>query len=342
MQWQQHYNLQAINTFGISANAQYFASFNSVESLKEALQDKVVQEFLPQNKVRIIGGGSNILLTQDVEGVVLRNEIKGISVVHETDEHAFVECKAGEVWHDFVEWCLLCNFQGVENLSLIPGTVGASPMQNIGAYGVEIKDVFDSLEALEIETLQTKLFNKEQCHFGYRESVFKNVLKDKYIITSVLFKLNKKYTVNTSYGAIQEVLSEKGIASPTIQQVSEAVISIRQSKLPNPKEIGNAGSFFKNPTLSTEVYSKLKEIHADMPGYVVDAQHTKVPAGWLIEQCGWKGYMHDNYGVHAKQALVLVNYGGAKGADIVALSKQVIASVLEKFGIELHAEVNIW
>jgi UDP-N-acetylmuramate dehydrogenase len=338
MDLKENQSLQLLNTFGIEANAAYFATFDSVDGLKQLLQNPIVQ----QNKLYIIGGGSNVLLTQNINGVVLKNEIKGISVVHETDDHVFVECKAGEVWHDFVEWCILCEFQGVENLSLIPGTVGASPMQNIGAYGVEIKDVFDSLEAIEIETLQTKLFTKEQCKFGYRESVFKNVLKDKYIITSVLFKLNKKFVLNTSYGAIQEVLNAKQIEHPSLKDVSEAVIAIRQSKLPDPKEIGNAGSFFKNPTIATAQYNMLKMLHAEMPGYTVDEANTKVPAGWLIEQCGWKGFTENNYGVHAKQALVLVNYGGANGNNIVQLSNRIIESVHAKFGIALNAEVNIW
>jgi UDP-N-acetylmuramate dehydrogenase len=334
----ENFNMQSINTFGIPARAKLFASFDSIDSLKILLQEaKRLNE-----KLFILGGGSNILLTKDIEGIVLKNEIKGIHVAHETEDHVFVECKAGEIWHDFVLWCLDCDFQGVENLSLIPGTVGASPMQNIGAYGVELKDVFDSLEAIEIDTLQTKLFTKAQCNFGYRESVFKNILKDKYIITSVLFKLNKKFILNTSYGAIQDILKENKILHPTIKNISDTVIQIRESKLPNPKEIGNAGSFFKNPTIATTLYNELKKDYESIPGYMIDETYTKVPAGWLIEQCGWKGFKENNFGVHALQALVLVNYGGAQGDEILQLSEKIIYSVNEKFDILLSAEVNVW
>ncbi len=333
----ENHSLRAYNTFGIDISAKYFATFNTVEELKMLLQTPEAKS----NNLLVLGGGSNILATNDVQGFVLKNELKGIHVAHETDTHVYVECKAGEIWHEFVEWCILCNYQGVENLSWIPGTVGASPMQNIGAYGVEIKDVFDSLEALEIESLQIKRFDKDACAFGYRESVFKNVLKGKYIITSVLFKLNKTPIINTSYGVITDVLAQNNITFPTIRDVSDAVISIRKSKLPDPKEIGNAGSFFKNPSIDTQQYHLLKAQFLEMPGYKVSDALVKVPAGWLIEQCGWKGYTNDNYGVHKHQALVLVNYGGASGKDIVKLSETIIKSVQDKFGIQLCPEVNI-
>jgi UDP-N-acetylmuramate dehydrogenase len=335
---QENISLLPYNTFGIFANAKYFTLFSSTEDLKNILQSTEVKT----NGLCILGGGSNILLTKDVDKVVLKNELKGIEIISQNNEVALVKCAAGEVWHSFVLWCIENNLYGVENLSLIPGTVGAAPMQNIGAYGVEIKDVFFELEAMQIDSLQMKTFNQAQCEFGYRESFFKRKGKDQYIITSVTFQLNKKANLNASYGAIQEVLTAKQIENPTAKDISNAVIEIRQSKLPDPKEIGNAGSFFKNPEIATKHFLVLKKVYPSMPGYTLTESLTKVPAGWLIEQCGWKGFRKDDLGVHAKQALVLVNYKQALGAEIYNLSTQILESVKNKFDIVLEREVNIW
>ena len=335
---QENISLLPYNTFGIFANAKYFTLFSSTEDLKNILQSTEVKT----NGLCILGGGSNILLTKDVDKVVLKNELKGIEIISQNNEVALVKCAAGEVWHSFVLWCIENNLYGVENLSLIPGTVGAAPMQNIGAYGVEIKDVFFELEAMQIDSLQMKTFNQAQCEFGYRESFFKRKGKDQYIITSVTFQLNKKANLNASYGAIQEVLTAKQIQNPTAKDISNAVIEIRQSKLPDPKDIGNAGSFFKNPEIATKHFLVLKKVYPSMPGYTLTESLTKVPAGWLIEQCGWKGFRKDDLGVHAKQALVLVNYKQALGAEIYNLSTQILESVKNKFDIVLEREVNIW
>ena len=335
---QENISLLPYNTFGIFANAKYFTLFSSTEDLKNILQSTEVKT----NGLCILGGGSNILLTKDVDKVVLKNELKGIEIISQNNEVALVKCAAGEVWHSFVLWCIENNLYGVENLSLIPGTVGAAPMQNIGAYGVEIKDVFFELEAMQIDSLQMKTFNQAQCEFGYRESFFKRKGKDQYIITSVTFQLNKKANLNASYGAIQEVLTAKQIENPTAKDISNAVIEIRQSKLPDPKDIGNAGSFFKNPEIATKHFLVLKKVYPSMPGYTLTEYLTKVPAGWLIEQCGWKGFRKDDLGVHAKQALVLVNYKQALGAEIYNLSTQILESVKNKFDIVLEREVNIW
>jgi len=335
---QENISLLPYNTFGIFANAKYFTLFSSTEDLKNILQSTEVKT----NGLCILGGGSNILLTKDVDKVVLKNELKGIEIISQNNEVALVKCAAGEVWHSFVLWCIENNLYGVENLSLIPGTVGAAPMQNIGAYGVEIKDVFFELEAMQIDSLQMKTFNQAQCEFGYRESFFKRKGKDQYIITSVTFQLNKKANLNASYGAIQEVLTAKQIENPTAKDISNAVIEIRQSKLPDPKDIGNAGSFFKNPEIATKHFLVLKKVYPSMPGYTLTESLTKVPAGWLIEQCGWKGFRKYDLGVHAKQALVLVNYKQALGVEIYNLSTQILESVKNKFDIVLEREVNIW
>jgi UDP-N-acetylmuramate dehydrogenase len=337
--FQKDFDLQAFNTFGISVNCTYFGRFSTVEELKNQLEE-VKKLNLP---LLILGGGSNLLLTQNFEGVVLRNEIKGIDIVEEAGNEVIVRSGAGEIWHDLVMFCVYHNFYGIENLSLIPGSVGASPMQNIGAYGVEIKDTFHQLEALHIETGEMHTFNKEQCAFGYRESVFKHELKNQYVITSVEFRLQKEAPVNTSYGAINDELAAKGIENPTIKDVSDAVITIRESKLPNPKEIGNAGSFFKNPVVDKALGDQIKAEYPDAPMYPVpnESDKVKLAAGWLIEKAGFKGMRIENYGVHAKQALVLVNYGGSKGKDIYDLSTKILATIHEKFGVQLEREVNI-
>lgn len=335
MKIQENLSLKAFNTFGIDKKAQFFTAAGTVEELKEALLWAKERDL----SIFILGGGSNILLTKDITGLVIKIELQGIKVVSEDEKQIIVEVGAGVVWHDWVQYSLAKNWAGIENLSLIPGTVGASPMQNIGAYGVEIKDVFCSLTALNRHTLELETFNADACKFGYRESVFKHESKDQYIITSVCFKLTQTPVFHVDYGAIQDVLKEKGVEKLSIQAVSEAVIAIRKSKLPDPKELGNAGSFFKNPTIPVHQFEQLKSGFPSIPGYSTP-EGVKVPAGWLIEQSGWKGKRLGNVGVHAKQALVLVNYGEGTGEEIKNLSEQVRASVRNQFGIELNPEVN--
>ncbi|MBO3697634.1 UDP-N-acetylmuramate dehydrogenase [Roseivirga sp. E12] len=328
-------SLKPFNTFGIDARARKFQTFSSLGELQALLKS------IGDSPLLILGGGSNLLLTQDFEGYVLKNELRGISVIEENKDHIFAEVQAGENWHEFVLHAIANNWAGVENLSLIPGTVGAAPMQNIGAYGVEIKQVFESLKAVEIETGIVHTFNKEECEFGYRESIFKKSHKGKYIITSVVFRLNKKPEFNISYGAIQDTLNELGISELSIKAVSDAVIKIRQSKLPDPKEIGNAGSFFKNPEVGKIDFEGLKAEFPNIPGYQLPNNVVKIPAAWLIEQAGWKGKTFGQIGVHKNQPLVLVNYGQGKGVDLKDLAFKIRTSVSEKFGIELTPEVNI-
>lgn len=335
---QEHISLKPLNTFGIDVAARYYAAFSNISQLEEALSLNIAGKPDPL----ILGGGSNILFTKNVDALVLKNEIKGIEVLGEDEDHVYVKAGAGEGWHQFVLYCLAHNFAGVENLSLIPGNVGASPMQNIGAYGVEIKDVFYELEAFHIKDKVLKTFSIEECAFGYRESVFKRKYKGQFVITSVTYKLFKKPLFNTSYGAINEELAAMGVKDLTINLVSQAVINIRSSKLPDWKVVGNAGSFFKNPQLDNAQFKQLKEAYPNVPSYYVDAAHMKVPAGWLIEQCGWKGYRKGDAGCYPKQALVLVNYGEAKGSDIFNLSEEIIQSVQAKFGVTLEREVNIF
>ena len=328
-------SLQAFNTFGFNETAEEFARFNSSDELTELLQNN-------KNKpLFILGGGSNILLTKKVEGLVLKNDIKGIKIIEENDDFVIVESGAGEIWHNFVLHCINQNWSGIENLSLIPGSVGASPMQNIGAYGVEIIDIFDYLLAYNLASGETEKFNAEQCQFGYRESIFKQALKGKYVICYVAFKLSKKALKNTTYGAIEDELKKMGIVDPSIQDISNAVIAIRQSKLPDPALIGNAGSFFKNPIVSETIVNQLKEKYPDIPNYPSSNGTKKLAAGWLIEQAGWKGKRFGNYGVHQKQALVLVNYGGGTGKDIYDLSTAIIDDIKTKFNVILEREVNI-
>ena len=328
--------LKPYNTFGIEATAKYFVEVSSIEQLKEILQNPDYQS----TERLILGGGSNMLLTKDFEGLVIKIAIKGFEVVEENEDNIWIKAGSGVVWHDLVMHCVNQNYAGMENLSLIPGTVGAAPMQNIGAYGIEIKEVFEELEALESETGEIKTFDKATCNFGYRESIFKHEAKGKYIILNVTFKLNKKPTFHIEYGAIKDTLAEMGVSEMSIKAISDAVIHIRQSKLPNPAEIGNAGSFFKNPEIPNTQFEALKTEFPTIPSYPVSETTTKVPAGWLIEQAGWKGQRFGNVGVHAKQALVLVNYGGGKGEEIKDLSQRIQASVKEKFGIQLSTEVN--
>ncbi len=289
----------------------------------------------------VVGGGSNMLLTKDYKGLVIKNQLKGIEIIKEVGDGVWVKAQAGEVWHELVMWCIDRGLAGLENLSLIPGCVGAAPMQNIGAYGVEIKDTFFELEALNFTTGELRKFNNSECQFGYRESVFKRALKDQYLITSVTFKLSKTPNFQTTYGAIQQELEKMGVNELSIKAVSQAVINIRSSKLPNPKEIGNAGSFFKNPVVSQQIADALKANYPDAPVYPV-ADGCKLAAGWLIEKAGWKGLTIDHkYGVHKLQALVLVNYGGASGNEVFQLSEDILQDVKQKFGVMLEREVNI-
>ena len=331
-----NYSLKTLNTFGIQALAKLFVRINSVNQIKELIN---TSEF-KSNQHFILGGGSNVLFTKNIDALVIKNELHGIEVVNENTTHVYVKCAAGEVWHQFVMWCIEKNYGGVENLALIPGCTGASPMQNIGAYGVEIKDVFYELEAIELATGNVKIFSKNECEFGYRESVFKHRLKNQYIITSVTFQLSKIPSFKIEYGAIKQEL-EIMKASVSIKSIAQAVINIRTSKLPNPKEIGNAGSFFKNPEVNEITYQRLKTEFPNLVAYPLENNHYKLAAGWLIEQSGLKGYRLVDAGVHALQALVLVNYGNATGNEIFDLSTHVLQTVKNKFGINLEREVNI-
>jgi len=330
-------SLKPYNTFGIDSSAKFFTSIQSIENIKELLQSAEYKN----NKHLILGGGSNMLLTKNVDAIVVKNNLKGIEIVKETEDSVFVKCAGGEVWHEFVMWCIDKNFGGLENLSLIPGCTGASPMQNIGAYGVEIKDTFYQLEAIHSITGEQKTFSKSECEFGYRESVFKHHFKNQFIITSVTFQLSKKPSFHVEYGAINQELDAMNISELSIKAISQAVINIRSSKLPNPKEIGNAGSFFKNPEVQGNVYENLKINFQNIVAYPLENGNYKLAAGWLIEQSGLKGYRVGDAGVHKLQALVLVNYGGATGNEIYNLSTHVLETVKAKFGVDLEREVNI-
>lgn len=338
MNIQENYSLKNHNTFGVEVSAKYFAEIKSLDQLTQILRNTSVQKF----KMLFLGGGSNVLFTQDFDGVVLQLNLKGISEKILNDNEVLVTSKAGENWHEFVQFCLGQNYGGLENLSLIPGNVGTSPMQNIGAYGTEIKDTFVSCKVLNLETLVVEEFDHEKCNFGYRESIFKRAGKGKYVILEVAFKLSRKdHLIKTEYGAIQAELKNLGIENPTIQEVSKAVINIRQSKLPDPKLIGNAGSFFKNPSIPMEQFLEVQKMYPEMPHYP-NGDLVKVPAGWLIEQCGWKGKQIGNVASHELQSLVIVNKTGlATGKEIYDFSTMIIESVQEKFGIDLEREVNI-
>jgi len=335
---QENFSLKPYNTFGVEAKARYFTEVNSIDELKKALSFSKTNTLKPL----FLGGGSNILLTKDFDGLAIRLNLRGISEENINENEVWVTAKAGENWHEFVMYCLQKNYGGLENLSLIPGNVGTSPMQNIGAYGTEIKDLFVSCEVLDLENTELKTFNLEQCRFGYRDSIFKQEGKGRYVILEVTFKLTQKnHSIKTEYGAIQSELENLGIENPTIQDVSRAVINIRQSKLPDPKEIGNAGSFFKNPTIPLAQFEALKQQFENIQGYP-NGDMVKVPAGWLIEQCGWKGKQIGNVASHKLQSLVIINAtGNAAGKEIFDFSTEIINSVKEKFGIELEREVNI-
>lgn len=337
-------SLREYNTFGINAVARNFARFADQEQLAVLLDSLVparssLRRPAPR-PVFILGGGSNILFTGDIDGPVLKNEITGIDLVLEDERHLFVRVGAGESWHGFVQYCLAHNWAGVENLSLIPGSVGAAPMQNIGAYGVELKEIFYELEAWDLEDGRVRMFTLNDCRFGYRESIFKKEHKSRFIILNVTFRLNKIPVFQTQYGAIREELEKMGVKQLTIQAISQAVIHIRSVKLPDPAQIGNAGSFFKNPIISNDRFATLRAQFSGIVGYPAQ-DGTKLAAGWLIEQCGWKGYRRGDAGCHAQQALVLVNYGHATGREIYDLSEEILRSVQQKFGVTLEREVNI-
>jgi UDP-N-acetylmuramate dehydrogenase len=344
-------SLKQYNTFGIEATARYFSPFSNLDELKELLefnQPSTPSErmfiragFNHQPSILILGGGSNILLTKDFDGLVLKNEIYGIEKIKEDEKYVYIKAGAGVNWHQLVIHCINHNWAGMENLSLIPGNTGASPMQNIGAYGVEIKDIFFELEAFHREEKKTVVFNLTDCEFGYRESVFKRKFKNEFVITTVTFRLSKQPVFNTSYGAIEQELEQMGVKELNIQAIAQAVTNIRRSKLPDPAQIGNAGSFFKNPEIGLAQFEKLVNDFPGVVGYKLGNGNIKLAAGWLIESCGWKGYRKGDAGCHAKQALVLVNYGSANGSEILTLSEEIIKSVDEKFGVELEREVNI-
>lgn len=332
----ENFSLKKYNTFGIEAKAKQFTAVHSVEELKTVLAKN------PSKKKFILGGGSNMLLTQDIEALVIHIDLKGKKIIREDDDFVWVESQAGENWHEFVLWTISQDFGGLENMSLIPGNVGTTPVQNIGAYGTEIKDTFISCDAVRIDNQEKRTFLKDECNFGYRESIFKNEVKDQYIITSVVFKLTKRnHKINTFYGDIMAELAKQGVATPTLKDVSNAVIAIRQSKLPDPRELGNSGSFFKNPIISKTDFKKVQQKFPEIRFFEVSDTEVKVPAGWLIEQAGFKGKRFGDAGIHKNQALVLVNYGNATGQEILNVSKDIQETVFKTFGIHIEAEVNV-
>lgn len=331
------FSLKGLNTFGVEAKSKFFSSFSTYNELKELLKFKKEKK-LP---LLVLGAGSNILFTSDFEGITLKNELKGKRLISEDQNFYYVQSYAGENWHSFVEFCIENNYAGIENLSLIPGTVGAAPIQNIGAYGVELKDVFYSLEAINSETLEIENFYLNDCKFGYRNSVFKNEKKNKYIILSLTLKLNKVAKINTSYGQIEDELNKMKIKKPTIKDISKAIINIRKNKLPDPEKIGNAGSFFKNPIIDEKLFNKILKKYPKIPFFKIGKNKIKIPAAWLIEECGWKGKQVNNCGVYKKHALVIVNYGGATGKEILNLSENIKKDVMIKFGIKLEREVKV-
>ncbi|MBO6211385.1 UDP-N-acetylmuramate dehydrogenase [Algoriella sp.] len=333
----ENYSLKLYNTFGIEAKAKYFADVSTINDLRKVLVFRR-QKDLP---ILFIGGGSNMLFVDDFPGIVLKLNLKGIEILKEDNDYVYVKSQGSENWHHFVEWTLEHDFGGLENLSLIPGNVGTAPMQNIGAYGVEVKDYIVEVQTLELETGNERIFTNEECHFGYRESIFKNELRGQYVLVAVTFKLTKQnHQLHVDYGAIKTELDSEQIINPTIQDISRAVIKIRESKLPDPSQIGNSGSFFKNPVISNDEFAEIEKNHPQIAHYKTDSG-IKIAAGWLIEQAGWKGKRFGDAGVHDKQALVLVNYGNATGKEIYDLSEQIIEDVKAKYGVTLEREVNI-
>ena len=336
MEIKTNFSLKNYNSFGIQAIAKQFIAIQTIGELTSILQSN------PTSKKFILGGGSNMLLTQDIDALVIHIALKGKKIISEDEDFVWVESQAGENWHEFVIWTIDQGFGGLENMSLIPGNVGTTPVQNIGAYGTEIKDTMVSCDTIAIQDQTIKTFTNADCHFGYRESVFKNEFKFQYIITSVVFKLTKKnHKINTSYGDILAELSKNNTTDPSLKEVSDAVIAIRRSKLPDPKELGNSGSFFKNPILSKKEFDPIHLKFPEMKYYEISDSEVKVPAGWLIEQAGFKGKRFGDAGIHKNQALVLVNYGQATGQEILAVSKDIQKTVFEKFGIRIEAEVNV-
>ena len=330
-------SLKQYNTFGIDVKAKNFIIVETLDELKEVLKQNYSEDIF------ILGGGSNMLLTKDIEATVLQIGLKGKEILKQTEEDVFIRVQAGENWHEIVLWTIENNWGGLENLSLIPGNIGTAPIQNIGAYGVELKDSFFSCEAIDLQTLEVSEFDNASCEFGYRNSIFKSTVKGKYIITSVTFRLTRKnHVLHTRYGSIQEALDEMGVMEAGIKDISNAVIGIRTQKLPDPKILGNSGSFFKNPVIPVKQLEVLQKSFPEIPSYKVSDTEFKVPAGWLIEQAGLKGYREGDAGVHKNQALVLVNYGAATGKEILNLAKKVQTEVFEKFQIELQPEVNIF
>ena len=336
MEFQKNISLKEFNTFGMDVNCSFFYNITSENEIMNILDSEEYQN----NKHLILSGGSNLLFTTDFDGLILKNNIKGIEVVFEDNNHTYLKVGAGENWHDFVLWTIKQGLSGLENMSLIPGNVGTAPIQNIGAYGVEVKDVITKVRGINLEEKKLFTLSNVDCDFRYRDSIFKNKLKDKIIITEVIFKLSREAQQNTKYGAILEELQNLELEISTAN-ISKAVISIRERKLPNPKELGNSGSFFKNPIINNTQFSELQKKFSEIVGYKNSETETKIAAGWLIEQCGWKGYRKGDAGVHKNQALVLVNYGNAKGEEIIALAKEIQQSVKDKFGIKIHPEVNI-
>jgi len=333
----ENFSLHSFNTFHIESTARYFTEIKNKESLIELVKTGELAAI----PLLLLGGGSNMLFTGNFNGIVVHINNKGIEAQPETDNSVVVTAAAGENWHEFVSWCVGHGYGGLENLSLIPGNVGSCPIQNIGAYGVEIKDCFHSLEAIDLKTGETRTYTPEECNFGYRDSIFKSELKGKIAIWSVTFRLLLNPEIHLEYGAIRQELAVMGIDNPGIAEVSNAVCAIRRSKLPDPKLMGNAGSFFKNPTVEAKVVKQLLETFPSLVSYPVDNDKVKLAAGWLIEQCGWKGFREGDAGVHQNQALVLVNYGNATGSDILTLAHRIQNSVFERFGVQLEMEVNI-
>jgi UDP-N-acetylmuramate dehydrogenase len=336
---QENCSLLPFNTFKFDVRAKFL----SVVSTVHDLIDLTHTHFFKDNPVLFLGGGSNVLFTKDFEGLVVKNEIKGIETLEEDEDSVTLKAGSGENWHSFVMYCVDRNYGGVENLSLIPGTIGAAPMQNIGAYGVEVKNVVQEVETIDLATGERKIFNNADCHFGYRESFFKHEGKGRYFISSVTLTLTKRnHRFNVSYGAIKDTMSQMGIRDISVKGISDAVIAIRRSKLPDPAVIGNAGSFFKNPSIKTEEYMKLKAVYPSIPGFIEENDYVKVPAGWMIEQCGWKGKRLGNIGIHPLQALVLVHYGDGEGSRLWQLALEIQASVRERFNVLIQPEVNIY
>ncbi len=336
MELTRNHSLKNLNTFGFNVKAKQYLAVENEENLKNILKKTYADEIF------VLGGGSNILLTGDLDFTVLHINLKGISVVNESQDTVIIKAKAGENWHDFVQYCIAKDYGGLENLSLIPGNVGTAPIQNIGAYGVELQDYFVECEAINRQTLETKTFTKEECNFGYRNSVFKNELKNQYIITSVTFRLTKKlHQLHLNYGSISQKLAEMNVEHPTIKEVAEAVIKIRQEKLPDPKQLGNSGSFFKNPIIDKKAFEQLTEKFPEAKYYKISENQYKIPAGWLIDHAGFKGFRKNDAGVHKRQALVLVNYGNATGKEILELANKIKSTIKETYAIDLEMEVNV-